>query len=270
MFWNVSDRRAVVVGLVIIGLMVWSGCGADAAGLPAGPSSERMTLRPAGSVEGSPRGYVEYLPPGYGDGEARPLLVFLHALGVNGSGSETALNLVLEHGLPPLIKNDEWPQERPFIVLMPQNHHVDDCPTAGEVESFVDFAIQHYDVDEGRVYLTGMSCGAVGAWDYLAADGRDVIAAAVLISAPAVFAFEQTGCELGRVPTWSFHGDADEVVPLDAVEEPINQLKACTDPDPADVRLTVYPGVGHEAWLGTYDLAAGHDIYAWLLEHENT
>jgi hypothetical protein len=30
-------------------------------------------------------------------GEARPLLVFLHALGVNGDGSDAALDPVLEH-----------------------------------------------------------------------------------------------------------------------------------------------------------------------------
>ena len=28
---------------------------------------------------------------------------------------------------------------------------------------------------------------------------------------------------------------------------------------------TIYPGVDHYA----YDLSAGHDVYAWLLEHEH-
>ena len=44
------------------------------------------------------------------------------------------------------------------------------------------------------------------------------------------------------------------------------------DPPPTDVRLTVYPGVGHDpdAWDPTYDLSAGHDIYTWLLEHDNS
>jgi hypothetical protein len=35
-------------------------------------------------------------------------------------------------------------------------------------------------------------------------------------------------------------------------------------PEPG-VELTIYPGVGHESWIGTYDLTAGHDIYAWFL-----
>ncbi len=153
---------------------------------------------------------------------------------------------------------------------MPQTTREDECPTVDEIDSFLDFAVDHYDVDESRVYLTGMSCGGAGAWEYLAAHGTEKVAAAVLVSAPAFFAFEQAGCELGRVPTWSFHGDADDLVPLaEGVKQPLDALKACTDPAPVDTRLTVYPGVGHEAWEGTYDLAAGHDIYAWLLEHEN-
>lgn len=263
-------KRWVAATIAATALFAASACGDTASGLPAGPSSERLTIRPAGVVAGSPAGYVEYLPPGYGDNEPRPLLVFLHALGVNGDGSEAALAPLLDHGLPALIAEDEWPEDRPFVVLMPQTPGTDQCPTAAEVDSFLDFATEQYEIDESRVYLTGMSCGGVGAWEYLATHGNEVVAAAVLVSAPALFAFEQAGCELGDVPTWSFHGDADDVVPLgEGVEQPISELKACTDPAPVDTRLTVYPGVGHEAWNGTYDLAAGHDIYSWLLDHQN-
>lgn len=264
-------RRLIGTLTVALTPIALVACGDDEeSGLPSGPSSERITIQPVGAVDGSPAGYIEYLPPGYGDGDARPLLVFLHALGVNGDGSEGVLTPVLDHGLPELIKNDQWPEDRPFVVLMPQTPGEDECPTADEIDSFLDFAVGHYDVDQSRVYLTGMSCGGVGAWEYLAAHGTDTVAAAVLVSAPAFFAVEQAGCDLGRVPTWSFHGEVDDLVPLaEGVKEPLDQLEAC-DPAPTDTRLTVYPGVGHEAWEGTYDLAAGHDIYAWLLEHENT
>jgi hypothetical protein len=30
--------------------------------------------------------------------------------------------------------------------------------------------------------------------------------------------------------------------------------------------MTVYPGVDHDSWTRTYDLSAGHDIYAWMLD----
>ena len=131
------------------------------------------------------------MPPRYGDGKPRPLLVFLHGAGENGDGSETALDLVFKLGVPMLIKNDEWPEDRPFIVLMPQYgpDEAEQCPHADEIDSFLDFALDHYDVDESRVYLTGVSCGAIGAWDYLAAHGDDVVAGAVLTAGHAFDAF---------------------------------------------------------------------------------
>ena len=49
-------------------------------------SSERLTAHPAGSTA-APLGYYEYLPPGYGEGEPSPLLVFLHGFGESGDGS---------------------------------------------------------------------------------------------------------------------------------------------------------------------------------------
>ena len=50
---------------------------------------------------------------------------------------------------------------------------------------------------------------------------------------------------------------------------PLTRIQQCDDPPAVDVRLTIYPGVGHDSWTMTYDLSAGHDIYAWLLSHVN-
>jgi hypothetical protein len=60
----------------------------------------------------------------------------------------------------------------------------------------------------------------------------------------------------------------DEVVPISYVEDAIGRLEACTDPPPVEVRLTVLPGADHIGSTGTFDLSDGHDMFAWLLEHE--
>ncbi len=245
----------------------------------AAPSSKRLSLHPLGSTTGAPNGYAEYLPPGYGDGERRPLLLFLHGAGSNGDGSSGALRRLLGTGLPALIQSDDWPAGRPFIVLMPQ--HSDParppgvagqsgtCPDADEIATFVAFALARYDVDPTRVYLTGLSCGAIGAWEYLGSHTDEVVAAAVLIAGDGRGAFERAGCALGRVPIWAFHGADDRTVDASGSVEPVEELEACTDPEPVDARVTVYPGVGHDAWDQTYDLSAGHLVYSWLLSHRH-
>jgi len=263
--------RLALVLTAVAALLLLAGCGGGSEAVPDDPSSERATLRPAGSVDNAPLGYVEYLPPGYGDGTPRPLLVFLHGTDENGDGSEPALGRLFKLGLPMLIENDDWPEGRPFVVLMPQYAHAaaQDCALADEVDSFLRFALNHYDVDKDRVYLTGVSCGAIGAWQYLGAHVDEIVAGAVLISGQARDALAQAHCALGRVPIWAFHGDADSIVPKVNIVSPIAELKACTDPAPVDVRLTIYPGAEHDAWSRTYDLSAGHDIYDWLLGHHH-
>ena len=268
---RLARLRLLPVGVAAALLAVTACAGGDEAEIaPGGPSSERVTVRPAGSVEGAPLGYVEYLPPGYGDGESRPLLVFLHGAGENGDGSEAALRRVFKLGVPRLIEDDDWPEDRPFVVLMPQYgpEATEDCRHAEEVDSFLRFAMDHYDVDPGRIYLTGVSCGAIGAWDYLAAHADEAVAAAVLVAGHATEAFARGGCRLGRVPIWAFHGGADTIIPDVYIATPVEKLEACTSPRPVDLRLTIYPRAGHDAWSRTYDLSAGHDVYAWLLRHE--
>src|SRR5262249_22573717 len=103
----------------------------------------------------------------YGDEAKRPLLIALHGSGENGDGSKASLHRLLDGGIPKLIADDEWPAARPFIVLAPQHPDsaVDACPEPPEIDEFLQFAMKRYDVDTTRVYLTGLSCGAIGGWE---------------------------------------------------------------------------------------------------------
>jgi predicted peptidase len=223
---------------------------------------------PVGSGTG-PLPYLEYLPAGYGDGAPRPLLLFLHGVDETANGTEESLFKILGLGIPRLIADGEWPAQHEFVVLMPQEPRAKSnrCDFGAEIDEFLEFAIQRYLVDRKRVYLTGISCGAIGVWDYLASSSRGSVAAAIPISGHPVWAMEKAGCAAGRAPTWVFHGAQDDTVPVRDVEDAITQLRACTDPAPSELELTVYPDADHDAWTRTYDLSAGHDVYAWLLAH---
>lgn len=234
-------------------------------------SSNRLTARPAGSVPGAPLGYLEYLPPGYGDGVARPLLLFLHGSEQSGNGSKRQLQRLTATAIPGLMARDAWPANRSFIVLVPQHRlRVGSyCTQPDEVARFLRFALAQYNVDSSRVYLTGLSCGAIGAWAYLGLHTDQLVAAAVLIAGDGRAAFREAGCDLGRVAIWAIHGAADRVVDVRGSRVPIRRLNACTNPPPVDARLTTLPGVGHHAWNPVYDMTLGFDIYGWLLQHSN-
>lgn len=230
-----------------------------------------LVVRPVGE-DGAPLGYLEYLPPSYGEGTPHPLLVYVHSAGSPGGGTAASLGSVTSEGIPLLIDRQGWPADRPFVVLAPQYGVAaaeSDCAIEADLHRFLGFAMERYHVDRQRVYLTGISCGAIGIWDYLATHGDDVVAASVPIAGHAEWALERAGCErLAQAPVWAFHGALDEIVPTVHIEGPLETIRSCPGADPTEMLLTVYPDADHDAWTRTYDGSAGHDVLGWLLEHQ--
>jgi predicted esterase len=260
-------------------------------------SASRLTGHPLGSTS-SPLGYYEYLPPTYGQGTKKPLLVFLHGYGGTGDGSPAQLpNVINDAGIPLYIANNGWATDRPFVVLAPQHNDVPspaypypcDVPFGGscvmqlqhgygnplpagspcwapsEVQAFLGYALTHYDVDPARVYLTGLSCGGYGVWESLGQSGATTVAAAVPIAGEGRPALGSSGCALASTPIWAFHGDADDVVNPAGSIDTINSLRTCPAPPAKDLRLTIYPQVDHNSWDHAYSGSQGQDIYSWML-----
>ncbi len=239
--------------------------------LDAGPSSGRQHAISKDKTT-APNGFYEYLPGGYDGSRAAPLLVFWHGLGENGDGLMEAdgggdLHKVPANGPPKLIAASQWPNARPFIVLSPQ-HGPANCPSNDEIDAFMTWAIGHYTVDAKRVYLTGLSCGAIGSWSYLTKYKDKVVAAALLISGDPGNAWTADGCGLiANMSLWSVHGSADPTVNVGPDEAELTHLVACPAPH-ADVKWNLVDGGGHDVWTKTYDLSYGYgDVYAWMLAH---
>jgi len=259
-------------------------------------SSQRVTLHPEGTTA-SPLGYGEYLPPDYGDPGLSPLLVFLHGSGESGDGSAEQLANLANTAIPSYIAFDGWPDDRPFVVLAPQHEITGDlspysvcdtvefggscaltlqhdlghpepgsiCFTPHEIATFLSYAIATYDVDPNRVYLTGLSCGAFGAWEYLSTNGDAQVTAVVPIAGEGRPAWATAGCALGAVPIWAFHGLMDDVVNPAGSIEPVTDLQSCPSSPARDARLTTYPDADHDSWTPTYAIGADNDIYTWML-----
>jgi predicted peptidase len=116
-----------------------------------------------------------------------------------------------------------------------------------------------YKVDKQRVYLTGVSLGGYGTWS-MARRFPDYFAAIV----PICGGGSRSRLErLKNMPIWVFHGAKDETVSIKESERMVDALKALD----GNVRFTVYPETGHDAWTETYN---NPKLYEWLLEQKRS
>ena len=197
--------------------------------------------------------YLLYLPPGYDRDSAQPwpLILFLHGAGERGSDTE----LLKRNGLPQYLDSGN---DLPFIVVSPQ------CPADSHwtlhieaLNALLGAVAAHYRVDENRIYLTGMSLGGAGAWMLAAAHPERFAAVAPICGRMVPLPLSR----LKNLPIWAFHGDADEIIPVSDTRRTVDALKTIG----ANVKMTIYPGVGHDAWTQTH---RNPELYDWFLAHQ--
>jgi len=192
--------------------------------------------------------YRVFLPAGYDSARAAwPLILFLHGSGERGDD----LSFVARNG-PPRVALE---RDLPFIVVAPQLA-AGQTWSADALEALLDRVVPAYRVDTTRVYLTGLSMGAYGAYELAIASPRRF--AALLCVSGAGNPVEV--CRLAGVPTWIVHGAKDDVIPAEWGHVMAKRLEACK----GDVRWTLDPDAGHDAWSKVYEDPA---TYEWFLEH---
>ena len=193
--------------------------------------------------------HLVYLPDDYhADRTPRPLMLFLHGAGERGD----SLDLVKVHGPPKLI---EAGRGFPFIVVAPQQP-AGSWWDAARLSRLLDEIEASYRVDPERIYVTGLSMGGYGTWALAIAEPERFAAIAPICG----WGEPEQVCAIREVPVWNFHGARDQVVPIARSEALVEALEACG----GDVRFTVYPEAGHDAWTETYD---DPQLYDWLLAH---
>jgi predicted peptidase len=263
----------------------------DAAPADAGPPPPYGVQRPVtlGTTDGfdapAPYGFYEYLPSRYAEEPDRdwPLAIFLYGIGEVGNGT-TDLPDLLDTGLPQVIALSEthptWDftgHDR-FVVISPQR---DGYFGPDHITALLAWVKRNYRIDETRMYLTGLSYGAVATWDYgrTKADAGEFAAFVPIAGNRGVPAGQ--GCDFKHVPVWAFHGetDANGPTPDDATILNVAEINAC-DPD-VPAKATIFPGLGHvyQVWNGVYgesllgeptiEAHAPFDqaIWDWMLEH---
>ncbi|QDZ06073.1 prolyl oligopeptidase family serine peptidase [Sphingomonas panacisoli] len=220
---------------------------------PAIPPEGVQTAQPA-PAGGYP--YLAFVPKGYGaDSTQRwPLVIFLHGSGERG----TDIEVVKKNGPPKIIAQHAG---SPFILVSPQLEMGADGSRwdTAKLEALLANLRKTYRVDPSRIYLTGLSLGGYGTWDW-ALKRPDLFAAIVPVAANSENKAADP-CVLKDMPIWAFHGDQDDVVdPLQgfAIVKAVDACKGSVRP-----RMTVYPQMTHGSWEPAYDDPA---MWRWLLE----
>ncbi len=215
---------------------------------------ERSVIYKANNEEELDLGYILYLPTEYEETDRSfPLVLFLHGAGERGDDLEK----IKLHGIPKLISEG---RTFPFICIAPQ------CPNEGywDMPEYVSSLIsltreveREHRVDSNRIYGTGLSMGGLGTLA-MAIRNPKLFSAIIPICGGADM---ENIHRLSELPIWLFHGDRDDVIPLDNSISIYQDLRLVNE----HVFLTIYGDVYHDSWTQTYE---NDDIYDWLLEYE--
>lgn len=241
-------------------------------------TAERFTqgvFEQPGNAQTRAIGYNLYKPDGLAAGARVPLVVFLHGSGQSHDYKAFPDDLRADV-LSPLLTNQggtAWIERAPekAFVLVPQVPARDTVDAAGEIGwraadtqklllGLVDRVIaENPAIDTRRLYLTGLSLGAMGSWAILThsdpAIARKFAAAALFNGMPvaasrlstlpgedaarrlARFGDDVRGVDYRRVsiPLWLGHADTDPVVPSTGSRVAYEQLTG---------QSTAAPGAG--------------------------
>jgi len=221
--------------------------------------------------------YRIMLPEGFDRQAKYPLIFFLHGAGERGSDNEKQL----AHGAS-FFASAENRANFPAIVVFPQcaegdfwanvNFQFDEDGSrsfsfdpSGELVPSMKLAIKLLEsllendwVDNDRVYLGGLSMGGMGTFE-------------LLYRMPEVFAAAFPICGGGNpamineavsnVNVWAFHGEEDAVVAPELSVKMVEAFQKIGVP----VKLTLYPGVGHNAWDYVFK---EKELLPWLFSNQ--
>ena len=181
--------------------------------------------------------------------EKKPLIIFLHGSGEKGMDIEK----VKVHGPFKYLKSHDLDA----YVLAPQ------CPENEYWNEEVLYRLilkiqKEYNIDHSRIYLTGLSMGAWGAWN-LAFAHPETFAALVPIAGYVDRIPMVENCKIKAIPIRIFHGLLDDVVNVEYSITMYKKLKSCN----VNVELTIFDDANHDSWSRVYD---NQEIYDWMFQ----
>ena len=202
-----------------------------------------------------------------------PVVLFLHGAGERGTDNEAQL---IHGGKLFLEKNKEFPS----IVIFPQapqsdfwakvkidtlggkrefrfNYSGEPSRSLGAVIALMDSITSRNYVDEKRIYVGGLSMGAMGTFELLARR-PEMFAAAFAICGgadPEVIKSYRENLDI-----WIFHGEKDNVVSPELSKMMAREINSAG----GNAKLSLYPDANHNSWDPAF---AEPYLLPWLFSH---
>jgi predicted peptidase len=201
--------------------------------------------------------YLLHLPVGYSDfGGKRPLLIYLHGAGETGKD----VRKLKQHDLVHYAKGKIPIKDFPFIVISPitTRHGWQPKQVIQLLNEILDDEGKRWKIDRSRIYLTGMSMGGFGTF-HTACEFPERFTAIIPIAGGGE---PEKAEQLKDVPTWAFHGDADDVVAYECSSKMIDAMQTI---ECREAKLTTLHGAGHGIMHKVYPKP---EIYQWLLKRK--
>lgn len=181
-----------------------------------------------------------------------PIVIWLHGSGQSGSDNEAQMG-----GATGVFTKPENQEKHPCFVLAPQCPDADigwSKEVATNLMALLGDLAMNLPIDQKRIYLTGSSMGGFGTFNLLLKH-PDVFAAGV----PLCGGSDVKNAEaLKAVPIWAFHGDKDDMVP---VERTRNVMNAITAAGGKLAKYTELTGEGHGITGSVYPKP---EVHEWL------
>ncbi len=219
-------------------------------------------------------GYFEHLPDAYQNNResSYPLILFLHGLGERDFGQKNDLENLLRWGPPRIVAKNgsEYSAIHPyrFIILAPQIKSPKSSWKPKDVDDFINFALKNYRINPNRIYLTGISMGGNGVWEYAYSEFNNPNKMAAIVPI-AAWGNPNEACKIIRrnIPVWAFHGLKDTVIPLAKGQQMFNALYNCGE-NLDNTRYRFSPvNAEHTAWPAIYSSVSDSlSIYDWFME----
>jgi len=226
--------------------------------------------------------YRYYFPDDYATSAKNyPVFLYMHGNGSRGNNNTTQLTT---NGAA--LNNEVFNSEYDCIMIAPQcakspEEWVTDYAgssgfaeqlKSGEFENgeylnaaieLLDYFLNTYRVDTSRIYVTGSSNGGGATWSLTARFPYVFAAAAPLAGCKLYDAVDAIAARYAHQNIWTFHGDADATLPVEATRALVNAIKNAGN---TTIKYTEFAGGGHNIWSQAAKTAG---IVDWIFSNTN-